>query len=49
VGTVSMPDAVCDIVEAFVAAHPVEQPFHKRKRDRADPEALTRRRPRVMD
>jgi hypothetical protein len=49
VATVSMPAVVRDIVEAFVAAHPVEKPFHKRKRDRADPEALTHRRPRATD
>ena len=30
-------------VEAFVAEHHVERPFFKRKRDRADPEALARR------
>ncbi len=49
VATVSMPAAVREIVEAFVAAHPVEQPFHKRKRDGADPEALARRRPRATE
>ena len=49
VATVSMPAAVRDIVEAFVAAHPVQQPFHKRRRDHADPEALVRRRPRATD
>jgi hypothetical protein len=31
------------VVAAFVAQHHVEQPFVKRKRDRADPEALARR------
>ena len=31
-------------IEAFVAAHPVEESFEKRARDRADPEALGRRR-----
>jgi Protein of unknown function (DUF3305) len=49
VATVSMPAAVRDIVEAFVAAHPLEQPFHKRRRDPADPEALARRPPRATD
>ncbi len=49
VATVSMPGAVREIVEAFVAAHPVEQPFHKRKRDHANPEALARRRPRATE
>jgi len=32
-------------IDAFVAEHHVEQPFYKRKRDRADPEALARRAP----
>jgi Protein of unknown function (DUF3305) len=45
VGPVPMPVPVREIVEAFVAAHHVEQVFHKRKRDRADPEALARRGP----
>jgi uncharacterized protein DUF3305 len=46
VGVVPMPPAVYAIVEAFVSEHHVEQPFHKRERDRADPEALARRGPR---
>jgi hypothetical protein len=33
------------VVAAFVVEHHVEQPFVKRKRDRADPEALARRMP----
>jgi hypothetical protein len=46
VGAVPMPAPVRAIVEAFVAEHPVaEQVMHKRKRDRADPEALARRAP----
>ncbi len=49
VATVSMPAAVREIVEEFVAAHPVQQPFHKRKRDDADPETLARRRRRAKD
>ncbi|PWC40030.1 molybdopterin-guanine dinucleotide biosynthesis protein A [Azospirillum sp. TSO35-2] len=32
-------------IDGFVARHHVERPFHKRKRDRADPEALARRPP----
>ena len=40
-----MPEAVEDVVAAFVAEHHVEQTFLKRKRDRADPEALARRAP----
>ena len=43
VEAVPMPESVRAIVEAFVAEHHVEQPFVKRKRDRADPEALARR------
>ena len=42
---VPMPEAIQRIVAAFVAEHHVEQPFVKRKRDRADPEALGRRAP----
>jgi hypothetical protein len=45
IGVVPMPAAVREIIEAFVAEHHVEQVFHKRKRDRADPEALARRGP----
>jgi hypothetical protein len=45
VGMVTMPEPVLAIIAAFVAEHPVTQVFHKRKRDRADPEALARRRP----
>jgi hypothetical protein len=48
VAMVPMPAALREIVEAFVAAHPVEQTFHKRKRDSADPEALARRRRRAV-
>jgi Protein of unknown function (DUF3305) len=45
VEAVPMPEAVHDMVEAFVAEHHVERQFVKRKRDRADPEALGRRGP----
>src|SRR5262249_4422927 len=45
VDVVPMPEAVRAAVDAFVAEHHVEQPFHKRERDRADPEALARRGP----
>lgn len=38
-----MPAPIRDAIEAFVAAHHVEHAFAKRKRDRADPEALARR------
>jgi hypothetical protein len=46
VEAVPMPDSVRDVVASFVATHYVERAFEKRKRDRADPEALARRSPR---
>jgi hypothetical protein len=42
---VPMPDTIRDAVAAFVAEHHVERTFFKRKRDRADPDALARRGP----
>jgi hypothetical protein len=42
---VPMPVEIQERVAAFVAAHHVERPFVKRKRDRADPEAMARRAP----
>jgi hypothetical protein len=45
VGPVPMPDAIADAVAAFVAQHHVERVFFKRKRDRANPEALAQRGP----
>jgi len=45
VDVVPMPDALRTVIDAFVAEHHVERPFHKRKRDRADPDALARRGP----
>jgi hypothetical protein len=45
VESLPMPEAVWAIVESFVAEHHVEHPFVKRKRDRADPDALARRTP----
>jgi hypothetical protein len=44
---VPMPDAIRDQLAAFVAEHHVEHAFVKRKRDRANPEALGRR-PKTM-
>lgn len=35
-----MPPGLRALTEAFVARHHVEEVFHKRRRDRADPEAL---------
>ncbi len=40
VDVVPMPQAVRAVIDGFVAEHHVERPFHKRERDRADPEAL---------
>jgi hypothetical protein len=42
---VPMPDEIRALLDAFIAEHHVERPFFKRKRDRADPEALGRRGP----
>jgi hypothetical protein len=44
VEAVPMPEPIAEAVAAFVAEHHVERTFEKRKRDRADPEALGRRR-----
>ncbi len=46
---VPMPEPVQEILAAFIARHHVETPFVKRKRDRADPEALARRSQRKED
>ena len=43
VETVAMPEAVQDAVAAFIAEHHVERQFVKRKRDRANREALAKR------
>lgn len=43
VDAVPMPDGIWDAIDAFIAQHHVERPFYKRKRNRADPEALGRR------
>ena len=45
VDVVPMPETVRATIDAFVAEHHVERAFHKRQRDRADPEALARRGP----
>lgn len=49
VEAVPMPPSVRAIVEAFVAEYHVERPFVKRKRERADPQALARRAPLEKD
>jgi hypothetical protein len=45
VEAVPMPDSVRNAIASFVAEHHVERVFEKRKRNRADPEALARRGP----
>jgi hypothetical protein len=45
VDTVPMPKPMQETIAAFVAEHHVEQVFVKRKRDRANPEALAHRGP----
>ena len=45
VDVVPMPDAMRAVIDAFVVEHHVEQPFYKRKRDDADPDAFARRGP----
>ena len=42
VEAVAMPAEIQRRLAAFVTAHHVERPFIKRKRDRADPEAMAR-------
>ena len=43
VEAVPMPEVIREAIEDFIAAHHVEREFVKRKRRRADPEALARR------
>ena len=45
VEAVAMPEPLQEAIAAFVAEHHVEREFVKRKRDRANPEALARRGP----
>jgi hypothetical protein len=40
-----MPTSVRDTIASFISEHHVERTFEKRKRNRADPEALARRGP----
>lgn len=42
---VPMPPSMQQALAAFVAEHHVERPFFKRRRDRANPEAMARRGP----
>ncbi len=43
--TLPLPPAIAAWMQAFVNQHYVAHPFHKRQRDRADPEALATHRP----
>jgi hypothetical protein len=43
VESLPMPEQLQDAIAAFVAEHHVERAFVKRKRDRANPDALARR------
>jgi hypothetical protein len=45
VEAVPMPMSVRDTIASFISEHHVERTFEKRKRNRADPEALARRPP----
>ena len=45
VESLPMPEQLQEAIAAFVAEHHVEHPFVKRKRDRANPDALARRGP----
>jgi hypothetical protein len=45
VETVPMPEPIRAAIADFVAEHHVEHPFVRRKRDRANPEAMARRAP----
>jgi hypothetical protein len=49
VEAVAMPKPMQETIAAFVAEHHVEQIFVKRKRDRANPEALARRGPPIRE
>jgi hypothetical protein len=49
VEAVVMPKLMQETIAAFVAEHHVEQVFVKRKRDRANPEALARRGPPIRE
>jgi len=46
---VPMPESVIAMLDAFVTEHHVEHGFTKRKRSRADPDALARRGPLAQD
>ena len=49
VETVAMPKPMQEAIAAFVTEHHVERVFVKRKRDRANPEALARRGPPIRE
>ncbi len=45
VESLPMPERLRELIAAFITEHHVEQPFFKRKRTEADPEALARHSP----
>ena len=49
VEAVAMPKPMQETIAAFIAEHHVEQVFVKRKRDRANPDALARRGPPIRE
>ena len=49
VEAVAMPKPMQEMIAAFVVEHHVEQVFVKRKRDRANPDALARRGPSAQE
>lgn len=49
VEAVAMPDALAQAVAGFVAAHHVDIPFKKRKRQPVDPNSMQGRAPRVLE
>jgi hypothetical protein len=44
-----MPEFVQEAIAAFVTEHHVDRAFVKRKRDRANPDALARRGPPIRE
>jgi len=45
VETIAMPGEIAGVVAAFIAAHHVERPVIKRRRDRAEPDVRWQDRP----
>lgn len=49
VETLPMPDEIASLLASFIAAHHVERPIVKRKRDRAEPELRWRAEPTIAE